>query len=153
MATIARQIRLSFDERVEQMGVTRAKWALLATVSRRPGATQREIAALLEISDVTAGRMIDKVCTDGMLERRASPGDRRAYQIFLTPNAQPILEKLGEAARSHEAQMLAGLDDAELEMLDSILDRITRNIAAARRDEPERRLNLLTNENEAADLV
>ena len=42
MAVLARQMRQRFDERVEQMGVTRAKWVLIAAVAGDPGTTQRE---------------------------------------------------------------------------------------------------------------
>ena len=104
MAVLARQMRQRFDERVEQMGVTRAKWVLIAAVARDPGTTQREIAAKLEVSDVTAGRMIDRVSADGLIERRADPQDRRAYRIFLTTAAQPLMAELSAAGRIMNAR-------------------------------------------------
>lgn len=134
MTIVARQLRQSFDDRVEKMGVTRAKWVLIATVAANPGTTQREIAAKLEVSDVTAGRLIDKICADGLLERRKNAQDRRAYNIYLTPDAQPVMAKLARAAELHEAEIYAGLSDAEIEMLETVLDKMAQNIANGRRD-------------------
>ena len=39
--------------------MTRAQWRTIAVARRQPGSTQHRIATLLEIGDVTAGRMID----------------------------------------------------------------------------------------------
>lgn len=139
IATLARQMRQRFDERVEQMGVTRAKWILIATVANNPGTTQREIAAKLEVSDVTAGRMIDRVCADGLLERRENPQDRRAYSIGLTPAADPLLERIAKAAAIYEAELFAGISDGELATMAAVLDRISLNIANGRRAPGDRR--------------
>lgn len=121
---------MRFDRRVERIGVTRAQWTLIAAVSRHPGATQRTIAAILEVTEVTAGRLIDRLCADGYLERRENPADRRAYCVYLTPAAQPMLERLGDIAAIHEAEMFAGFSQADLERLDELLSAISRNLAA-----------------------
>ena len=84
LAIVARRLRMKYDQRVEEGGLTRAQWSVLAVVSRRPGATQRTLANLLFVTDVTAGRMVDRLCADGYLERRENPEDRRAYRIYLT---------------------------------------------------------------------
>lgn len=136
MAVIARQLRQRFDTRVEQMGVTRAKWMLIASVAGDPGATQRMIATRLEVSDVTAGRLIDKVCADGLVERRENPQDRRAYCVYLTEAAEPLLKKLTKTAEAYEAEVFADFDDEDLKLLDGLLDRMSRNLNN-RRDAPD----------------
>ena len=139
MAVLARQMRQRFDERVEQMGVTRAKWVLIAAVAGDPGTTQREIAAKLEVSDVTAGRMIDRVSADGLVERREDPQDRRAYRIFLTPAAQPVMAKLATAADAYEREMFACMDEAELATMNALLDKLSLHLGNTRRETGERK--------------
>ena len=134
LAIIARQLRHRFDERIDKMGMTRAKWILIAAAARLPGATQRMIASQLEVTDVTAGRLIDRVCADGLLERRENPLDRRAYCVHLTPAAQPILEQLAEAAEGFETETFADIDEDDLVRLDELLAKIARNLGATRRD-------------------
>lgn len=128
VSTIARQLRQRFDERVEQMGVTRAKWMLIAAVARNPGATQRMIAADLEVTDVTAGRLIDRICADGLLERRENPQDRRAYCMYLTAAAQPVMDKIAMAAEQYETEVFASFDEEDLRRLDELLGRMARNL-------------------------
>ena len=132
LSVIARQLRLSFDQGAERSGLTRAKWTLIATVAGRPGATQRQIAEALEVREITAGRLIDRLCDEGYLKRRENPSDRRAYCVYLTPAAQPVLDKLDEVARVHEAALFSGFASEDLERLDASLDALARNIAAGK---------------------
>lgn len=134
IAVLARQMRQCFDEQAEEMGVTRAQWTLIAAVARNPGATQRTIATELEVTDVTAGRMIDRICNDGLLERREHPTDRRAYCVYLTPAAQPLLEKLTAIAGAYERMVFADVDDAAIDQLAAMLDTIAHNVSALRRE-------------------
>ena len=126
---VARQLRVTFDQSVEQSGLTRAKWTLIAAVARNPGATQRVIAEALEVREITAGRLIDRLCDEGYLRREANPSDRRAYCLYLTPVAQPVLDTLDELAKIHEAAIFAGFDTEDLERLEILLDTISRNLS------------------------
>lgn len=126
-------MRQLFDSRVVEIGVTRAKWMLIGAVANNPGATQRELAADLDVTDVTAGRLVDKVCADGLLERRPHPQDRRAYCVYLTEAAQPVLAKLAKAAIAFEAEMFADIVDADVDALNALLDKISTNLVRALR--------------------
>jgi MarR family transcriptional regulator, transcriptional regulator for hemolysin len=129
LTIVARQLRVTFDQAVERSGVTRAQWTLIATVARNPGATQRMIAEALEVKEITAGRLVDRLCEEGYLERRENPNDRRAYCVYLTPGAQPVLDKLDELAKIHEGVIFAGFNAQDLEKLDGLLDAIAANLS------------------------
>jgi MarR family transcriptional regulator, transcriptional regulator for hemolysin len=132
LSVIARQLRSNFDRGVELKGLTRAKWTLIAAVSRNPGATQRVIAQALEVSEITVGRLIDRLCEEGYLQRCENPTDRRAYRLYVAAGAQPVLDQLEEVAKSHEAEIFAGFDRKDLEKLDELLEVIARNLSAAK---------------------
>jgi MarR family transcriptional regulator, transcriptional regulator for hemolysin len=129
---VARQLRITFDQSAERSGLTRAQWHLIAAVARHPGATQRLIAEALEVREITAGRLVDRLCDEGYLKRQENPNDRRAYCLYLTPAAQPVLDKLDELGKIHEAAIFAGFEAEELEQLDELLDGISRNLALFR---------------------
>jgi MarR family transcriptional regulator for hemolysin len=112
--------------------MTRAQWTLIAVVARYPGATQRTIAEALEVREITAGRLVDRLCEEGYLRRDANPSDRRAYCVYLTPAAQPLLARLDELAKIHEARIFAGFESEALEKLDALLDRIAQNLSDLR---------------------
>jgi len=129
---VARQLRITFDQSAERSGLTRAQWHLIAAVARHPGATQRLIAEALEVREITAGRLVDRLCDEGYLKRQENPNDRRAYCLYLAPAAQPVLDKLDELGKIHEAAIFAGFEAEDLEKLDELLDGISRNLALFR---------------------
>ncbi|MET1756731.1 MarR family transcriptional regulator [Novosphingobium sp. RD2P27] len=126
---LARLLRNNFDREVVSLNVTRSQWAMIAVVSRAPGATQRTIAEALEMSEASAGRLIDRLCAEGLLERRDRADDRRARAVYLTPAAEPLLEKLASIARASEQRMFKGFSDEDLAALGNYLDRIYDNVS------------------------
>jgi MarR family transcriptional regulator for hemolysin len=139
LSVVARQLRVSFDQSAETCGLTRAQWTVIAVVARNPGATQRTVAEALEVREITAGRLVDRLCEDGYLRRDENPSDRRAYCVHLTPAAEPLLAKLDDLARLHETRIFSGFESEALEKLDSLLDRIAQNLSKLRaRSEAQR---------------
>lgn len=127
---LARQLRKRFDQRVEVIGVTRSQWTAIAVAASLPGATQRAIADALDMSEAAAGRLVDRLCQEGLLERRAKTDDKRARCVFLTSSARPILDKLTAIADEEEAIVFRDFSDSELAMLDSLLGRVHVNSGA-----------------------
>lgn len=128
LTVLGRLLRNDFDRQVAHLEVTRSQWAMIAVVSRVPGATQRTIAEALEMSEASAGRLIDRLCADGLLERRDRRDDRRARAVHLTPAAEPLLHTLAKIARSSEQRMFKGFDQDELLQLGNYLDRLHDNL-------------------------
>jgi MarR family transcriptional regulator for hemolysin len=126
---IARMLRSNFDRQVANRSVTRSQWSMIGTVSRMPGATQRTIAEALDMSEASAGRLIDKLCADGLLERRERAGDRRAREVYPTSKAEPLLAQLALVARLGDERMLKGLSGDELATLSDLLNRIYDNVS------------------------
>lgn len=125
---LARLLRNRFDRQVSNLNVTRSQWTMIVVVARIPGATQRVIAEHLEMSEASAGRLIDRLCADGLLERQERYDDRRARAVYLTKAAEPLLDKLGELAREGEQSVFRGFSDDELDTLKGYLDRIYKNV-------------------------
>ena len=127
LTVIARQLRHLFDRHVGDLNITRSQWSMIVVVARRPGATQRTIAEALEMSEASAGRLIDRLCAEGLLKRRERDDDRRARAVYITEKAEPMLAKLADLAQVHEERLFRGFSDQELDQLLSFLDRIYRN--------------------------
>jgi MarR family transcriptional regulator for hemolysin len=126
---IARRLRNTFDRQVVKLNVTRSQWATIAVVSSNPGASQRTIAEALEMTEASAGRLIDRLCADGLLERRNRHDDRRARAVYLTPAAEPLMAKLAAIASLGEMHMFKGFSDEDLGTLAGFLDRIYENVS------------------------
>ncbi|AIT78710.1 MarR family winged helix-turn-helix transcriptional regulator [Novosphingobium pentaromativorans] len=129
LTVIARLMRNNFDRKVSALNVTRSQWAMIAVVSRIPGATQRVIAEHLEMSEASAGRLIDRLCAEGLLERRDRRDDRRARAVYLTDAAAPLLEQLQKIALASEDRMFNNFSDEEVDQLLDFMLRIYENVS------------------------
>lgn len=129
ISVLARNLRNYFDRQVAVLGVTRSQWAMIAVVATNPGATQRMIADALEMSEASAGRLVDRLCSEGLLTRRSREDDRRAKAIYISEAAEPLLEKLTVIARESEDRMFRGFSEAEIETLQALLDKVYANLS------------------------
>lgn len=128
MHEVARLLRAEFTRRVEHLGLTQAQWQTLAYLARNEGLKQAQLADILEIRPITLTRLIDRLQTAGLVERRPDPDDRRAQRLFLTESAQPLIGKmLGVAAQVREKAM-TGLPPERREQLIDTLAAMKANL-------------------------
>lgn len=128
LTVLARLLRSDFDRHVDDVGLTRSQWSLIAVAARKPGSTQRQIAEFMEMSEASAGRLIDRLEADGVLERRELEGDRRARAVFLTDAANPLLEKMSTMARTREERWFRGLTGEQITELGDLLGKLYDNM-------------------------
>lgn len=133
---VARIMRTRFDQRARARGMTRAQWVILARLSRQPGLSQNEMAAICEVEPITVGRLIDRLEMRGLVERRADPADRRIRRLHLLPAAQPILDEIADYREELTEVILSGMDEADRERLADTLLQIKDNLAAETADAP-----------------
>lgn len=128
LAVVSRLLGQDFDRLVSDIGITRSQWTMVAVVARREGATQREISKMLDMSEASAGRLIDRLCDDGLLERRVHATDRRAHLVYTTPKAQPLLQQLAKIAHDNEGRVFRNFSPEELEAFHTLLDKLYGNL-------------------------
>jgi len=79
----------------ERWNLSPSQFNVLNLLSMNPdGLSQIEISRLLIMHRSNATGLIDRLEQRGLLERRNTPGDRRAYQVVLTPAARELLEQI-----------------------------------------------------------
>lgn len=137
LADVSRLIRKRFDARARLVGATRAQWKTLVTLARHEGINQGGLADLLEVEPITLCRMIDRLEEAGLVERRRDPTDRRAWRIFLTEQAGPVLTQLRTMADELFEDVLAGITDPDRALVFTALERMRENLII----EPEEALN------------
>ena len=126
---VSRMMRAWFDERAQNLGLTRAQWRVLVHLGGREGLNQSSLADILELDTVTLGRHIDRLERDGWLERRSDPTDRRAWRLFLTEASRPTLGKMEAVAAATIAIALKDIDEDERARFMNLLLQIKSNLA------------------------
>jgi MarR family transcriptional regulator, transcriptional regulator for hemolysin len=126
---IARLMRKRFDQRARALGLSRSQWQVLAHLSRHEGINQSGLAEILEIENITLGRLIDRMEEAGWVERRPDRRDRRARLLYMTEKVAPMMERMHALAEETRAEALAGLPASEREALMDQLARVRANLS------------------------
>lgn len=124
ISDVARLMRTVFDRRVRDLGLTRAQWLLLTRLHRKPGASQSELADMMEIEKASAGRLVDRLEAKGWVTRRAAKGDRRVNRVYLTPEAERVHKRIWRIAEATVDDALHDLGPREVVQLSRLLSRV-----------------------------
>lgn len=134
-----RLLRKRFEQNVRGTGLTRAQWQVLKEIYLKEGINQGALAELLEVEPITVGRLVDRLEQGGLIERRPHPTDRRAWALYLLPAAHPLLETLKVIGAETRAELLQGMNDAEIDETMRLLNRMKDNLIAIMSDDSDER--------------
>src|ERR1041384_3936761 len=128
ISDVGRLLRTYADQKARRFGQTRAQWAVLL---RLEGLKQPDRAEALDIQPITLPRLVDRLCDNGLIERRPDPNDRRAKRLYLTPAARPLLERISTQVEVLAEEVLAGLDPDAIDAVRSQLGIARENLRQA----------------------
>jgi DNA-binding MarR family transcriptional regulator len=134
---ISQLMRAEFNRRMAPKGLTQAQWQALARLSFCEGVRQVQLAEMLEIAPITLTRQLDRLEEQGWVERRPDPEDRRAQRLFLTPEAQPMLQELWKEAAEVKELAMRGMPHEQREALIDALNVMKTNLSARQEQETE----------------
>ncbi|MBL8353201.1 MAG: MarR family transcriptional regulator [Burkholderiaceae bacterium] len=102
-----------FLEETQPHAITPVQYAALQAALRQPGLDQRTLAARIGFDTSTIGGVIDRLERRGLIERRASPTDRRVRLLHVTPDGATLLDALIPAMLRAQQRIVAPLPESE----------------------------------------
>ncbi|MBO6510348.1 MAG: winged helix-turn-helix transcriptional regulator [Roseibium sp.] len=120
---LARLLRRRFEAALADLdtGLTAGEARTLFYVWRHPGQRQAALAEIMFVEPMTLVGYLDSLGKAGLIKRCPDPRDKRANLIELTPEADPLLERIGGALQSVRAKALEEVPDEEKQVLESLL--------------------------------
>lgn len=96
-------------ESLKSAGLTPALFAVLNVLGARTGAIQQRLSSDMGIDPSAMVTLVDELEGAGLAKRRRRPGDRRAWEVVITPKGRRTLERARRLAAQVEDDVLAGL--------------------------------------------
>ena len=127
---VARLLRVTYDRRVRELGLTRSQWWVLTHLYRKDGLTQSELAEMLELEKPSLCRLLDRLEANGWVRREADPSDRRAKRIYLTDQVEEPMQVMREIAAGVREDALSGLSASDQDRFVDTLLTIKSNLMA-----------------------
>src|SRR3546814_20868810 len=91
-----------------------------------PGLSIRTLAIGVGLSHAGTVRLVDRLATEGLIERRGHATDRRARSLYLTAAGQTVCVEVLNARDQILAEGLSVLSNEELVMLGALSERVLR---------------------------
>lgn len=129
---LARLLEQLLRLRIEGHGVVPGQFAQLLALYEEEPLTQRELCERVRIEQSTMAYTLQRMERGGLIERTADPDDGRRVQITLTPKARALEDTLAVAAREVNDAATSGMSEAEIATLMSGVERMIKNLEAAR---------------------
>ncbi|MBS9720140.1 MarR family transcriptional regulator [Tianweitania sp. BSSL-BM11] len=131
LGVVTRKMRTLYDAQLKTQELSLSRARLLFHLSAREGATQKELASLLAVEQPSMVTLIDAMEKSGFIRRVALSSDRRSKGIFMTDRAREATTRLMRLTEEFNEMVLAGIDDAELAVVQRVLQRMFDNISEA----------------------
>ena len=111
------------EEALKAVSLTTATFGLLNVLGARPGAIQQQLSTDMGVDPSAMVTLINELEHAGLAERRRRPGDRRAWEVTITPKGRRTLDSAKRLAAQVEDEVLGGLSATERRQLLKLLRR------------------------------
>lgn len=125
----AQQVHQAAWNRDVSTQTTSVQFAALSVLSNRPGSSQAELGAELDLDRSTIADLVRRMQARGLVSREGDPRDGRRKVLTLTPAGEEMLEQLRPRVESLEPVLTGGLDDSEAAQLRRLLERVLQDAA------------------------
>ncbi len=98
-----------------------------------------ELSRRLMVTNANITGLIDRLTREGLVERKSSAEDRRRHMAELTADGKKLFEAMAEDHRVWLADMMAGLDRAEMSELFRLLGRLKESVLHSKEEEETRK--------------
>ena len=117
------------DRRTSMLGVNRSPGlVLLCLANSRNIPSQRELADHFDISPACVARTLKSLVSDGYVLREGDEDDQRRNNVYITDKGMEVVEQIRGQFRELEEIAFEEVSDAELEMLQSVLQRVVTRL-------------------------
>ncbi len=113
----------------QELGLPQTAFDILMFLANNPGyKTASDVVEVRHIKANLVSVNVDKLVQEGLLERRAVPGDRRKTELLCTEKAQPIIQRGRALQETFVQSLFAGIDEAQKQAFYQIMEQIGENL-------------------------
>jgi MarR family transcriptional regulator, organic hydroperoxide resistance regulator len=133
LARASHLISAEFHEQLRRYGISVTVWRVLASLVGSSGETVTGLAETCLLQQPTMTKLLDRMVRDELVRRSQDTRDRRVVRVALTARGEMIASELVQAAKQHEAEVLARHPEAEAMAIKNLLRAIVSRQSRPRR--------------------
>lgn len=125
---IARALDSISNIEFKEINLTKGQYLYLVRICERPGIIQEQLIELIKVDRSTATRSIQKLESNGFVEKKEDPHNKKIKRLFPTEKGQaayPFIKKENDYSNLVAMQ---GFSKKETEAAFDLLQRIRKNV-------------------------
>jgi MarR family transcriptional regulator, transcriptional regulator for hemolysin len=119
-----------FEQRAGALGLTLPQCKALVHLAEHEGISQVQLGELADLEPMTLVRILDRMESDGWLERRNDPADRRARRLYLQAKAKPLVDDIWHLVDLTRREAFAGIPRKHADLMIELLEKVQSNFAS-----------------------
>jgi DNA-binding MarR family transcriptional regulator len=125
----ARLARTALAARLLMHGFYAGQDQIMLALDQEDGQTPGQLAMRIGVRPPTITKTINRLQTQGFLEKRASETDARQAHIFLTVRGRDAIRDIEKSVRKTEKTAFKGIDKKDQKTLIKLLSRVELNLS------------------------
>jgi MarR family transcriptional regulator, transcriptional regulator for hemolysin len=125
-----RQYVQRFEQRAGALGLTLPQCKVLVHLAEHEGISQVQLAEMTDLEPMTLVRTLDYLESQGWLERRNDPADRRARRLYLEAKGKPLVDDIWHLVDLTRREAFAGIPRKHADLLIELLEKVQSNFAS-----------------------
>lgn len=117
MHELSRLISTYFDQAMVDHQITHAQWWGMMHVSENQGATQSELANIMQMGRASAGKLLERLEARGWIVRKADSTDSRVRRVYSTDSVAPLVSTMEQEGIKLFREFLKGITAEEEEAM------------------------------------
>ncbi len=118
-----------FEQHAASIGLTLPQCRTLIRLAENEGVSQVKLAELTDLEPMALVRILDRMESDGLIERRSDPRDRRVRCLYLTSSGKPLLEVIRRLMDLTWGDAFSGISKEKSELMTEVLERVRSNLS------------------------
>jgi DNA-binding MarR family transcriptional regulator len=118
----------AFSRVAQEVGTRPGRFATLMLIGRNPGISQTTLSRANGRDKSSLTPVLNDLARRGLIRRRRTRADQRAYRLSLTPSGKSLLAQLVRCARAHERNLDRIIGAREQKSFVRILKRIIAEV-------------------------
>ena len=90
--------------------------------------TANDLVQLLARDKAQIARLIKELIANNIIEKLPNPDDKRSQLLKLTTSGKALTQQIKQADQDIKQQMQRGLSEQELELFESVLEKMVKNL-------------------------
>jgi len=125
---IARALDSISNVEFKEIALTKGQYLYLVRIFENQGIIQEKIAEMLKVDRTTTARAIQKLESQGLIEKRDDIINKRIKRLFTTPKGDEAYSFLKREMDHTDKVALAGLNEEDKVTLLDLLQKVRKNV-------------------------